>query len=144
MGSLFSSLATVHDPGCPIFKASRQCSPRHLISVFGQLTLDLLTSCCLLRFRELSSIHLLALIERGALGFPPLLQPVYRVSISRKLKCPSTFREKIKEIRQQSSYLETTSWHFDPNSWLSLPTEQYLRPGLSLRTRRACGTTTRF
>lgn len=42
------------------------------------------------------------------------------------------------------TYLATTSWYFQPNSWPTRPTVQYLRPGFRRRIRRACGTTTRF
>jgi hypothetical protein len=78
----------------------------------------------------LSACNLLALIVCCALDLSSLFQSAGRVSTFTFCKVNTNFA--------------MTSWYFQPNSWLRRPTAQYLRPGWRRRTRRACGTTTRF
>ena len=97
----------------------------------------------LLGLGELALSQLLALVVGGALGLAALLQTVEHVS-----NIPSTIEKtppypRMARIRN-STYRATTSWYFQPTSWLSLPTVQYFRPGCRRRTRRAWGTTIFF
>lgn len=106
-----------------------------LVTVGSQLLSGLVvTLCALLGLGELSSCGLLALVVCCSLNLSSLLKSVNAVVSMIFLLHIST----------SCTYLATTSWYFHPTSWLNLPTVQYLRPGFSLKTRSACGTTTRL
>jgi len=103
-----------------------------LVAVRGQLLLGLVVHlCALLGLRQLLLSLLLALVVRLAVDFPPLLEPVQRSVCA-------------KDRWRDVTYLATTSWYFQPNSWPRRPTVQYLRPGFNRSTLSAWGTTTRF
>jgi len=107
----------------------------HLVAELLQLLLGLVVDAgARLRVGQLLPCRLLALVVCLALDFPPLLEsgqtlastdPYHHVHITR-------------------TYLATTSWYFQPNSWPRRPTVQYFRPGFNLSTRSACGTTILF
>ena len=92
----------------------------------------------LLRVHELLPECLLALVVRRALDFSPLLEPAI-ITLANQLT-PHNLPYPLRSI----TYLSTTSLYFQPNSTPSLPTVQYLRPGFSLSTLSACGTTILF
>jgi hypothetical protein len=93
----------------------------------------------LLRLGELPRGELLALVVGGALGLAPLLEPI-TVSVFRSAPVCGAAGPEILSF----THLSTTSWYFQPTSWLRRPTVQYLRPGCRRRTRRAWGTTIFF
>ena len=97
----------------------------------------------LLRVRQLPGGNLLSFVVGGGLGLPALLQPVGDV-LAIVPKSAATAILQTSHCAGILTYLATTSWYFHPFSWLRRPTTQYLRPGCSLRTRRAWGTTTFF
>lgn len=104
---------------------------RYLVSVLSKLALGLVSNGGrLLGMDQLAPGGLLALVVCSTLNLSPLLK-------SSLVSCNS-------QNRELDTHLATTSWYFQPTSWLSLPTVQYLRPGRSRSTRRAWGTTTRF
>jgi hypothetical protein len=110
-------------------------SRKHLVTVLGELLADLgVDGCALLGVDELLLESTLALVVGRALDLSPLLEPK-RWSVSK----PSLSINAVSK-----TYLSTTSLYFQPNSRPRRPTEQYLRPGLRRRTRRAWGTTMRF
>jgi len=102
----------------------------NLVSVLGQLLLDLLIHVGgLLCLGELSPGSLLSLVVCGTLDLSPLLESVFHCQY-------------IPEILMSCiTHLATTSWYFQPTSWLRRPTVQYFLPGFNLSTRSACGTT---
>lgn len=108
-------------------------SPNHqaLVSILGQLLLGIFIHLGIRSFRKLSSCCLLPLVIRGTLDLSPLLKSACHVSMFRTLVV----------FFSDPSYLATTSWYFQPTSWLSLPTVQYFRPGFNLNILSACGTT---
>lgn len=107
-----------------------------LVSELLQLLLGLvIDGRALLRLRQHLPRSLLALVIRQPLDFPLLLESVVLLASLSPCQTPRLLH---------GAYLATTSWYFQPNSWPSLPTVQYLRPGFSLSTRRACGTTILF
>lgn len=108
-------------------------TPSCLVAELSQLLLRLAVNLCALNsLGELSSCSLLALVVCGTLNLSSLFK-----SISMSVLLPDS-------CDYSQTYLATTSWYFHPTSWLSLPTVQYFRPGFSLNTLKAWGTTTRL
>ena len=118
-----------HLPKSSIAK-NQNAPPQSLVTVLSQLLLGLVINlCALLGIGQLSSCSLLACVVCSALDLPSLLKSIKRQILSLYSS-------------DHVTYLATTSWYFHPTSWLNLPTVQYLRPGFSLKTLKAWGTTT--
>lgn len=115
-------------------KISEQTKSRQLVAEASEGLLRLAVDLgVLLGVGQLSLSELLALVVCGTLGLAALL------------KSDSESVKHVHPVRTEgSTHLSTTSWYFQPTSWLRRPTVQYLRPGCSLRTRRAWGTTIFF
>lgn len=107
-----------------------------LLESLGGLVVDL---GALLGLGKLASGELLALVVGGALGLAALLESTKQLGTQGAL-----FREARASALIEPTYLATTSSYFQPTSELRRPTVQNLRPGWSLRTRRAWGTTIFF
>lgn len=130
-----SAITTVPSPLRQNHAVRPSASRKHLVTVLGELLLDLgVDGCALLGVDELLLESPLALVVGGALDLSPLLEP--EILLVSKLFQFADISSK--------TYLSTTSLYFQPNSRPRRPTEQYLRPGLRRRTRRAWGTTMRF
>jgi hypothetical protein len=96
----------------------------------------------LLGVGQLTLRQLLALVVGGTLGLAALLESREKRQSVRVLNRSPPIS--VVDTTERGTYLSTTSWYFQPTSWLRRPTVQYLRPGCSLRTRRAWGTTIFF
>lgn len=120
-----------------------------LVSILCQLSFNTIVHLrSFLCICQLFPSNLFALIISSTLYFPPLLQPInHRKQVNQLhdiLDQNSSIGWLSISIRMIDTHLPITSWYFHPNSWPSLPTVQYFRPGCSRSTRSACGTTTRF
>lgn len=110
-------------------------SVKYLVAELSQLLLGGVVNLSgLLGVGKLSLCGLLAGVVCGTLDLSSLLESIGYVS------CRLQWIFSV----PRATHLATTSWYFHPTSWLNLPTVQYLRPGFSLSTLRAWGTTTRL
>ena len=112
-----------------------------LVTELSELSLGLLVDLgALLGIGKVSSGSLLAGVVCGTLNLSSLLKSVNITN--QYISCAQIPALQPYSIKYTN--LATTSWYFQPTSWESLPTVQYLRPGFNLKTRRACGTTMRL
>jgi hypothetical protein len=120
-----------HNMNSPKPSRKAESTPEEcLVTVLSQLLLGLAVNLrALLGVRQLFSCRLLACVVCCSLNLSSLLKSI---SVSSNLPNQQT----------GTTNLATTSWYFQPTSWLNLPTVQYFRPGFNLNTLKACGTTT--
>ena len=121
----------------PCLSSSSTSYRQRLIPILRKLCLGLLINFgVLLRLRELFPRRFLPLIVCSSFDLSPLLQSGQELSL--------IYRTHDVQGNRKATNLATTSWYFQPTSWLNLPTVQYFLPGFNLNTLNACGTTILF